>query len=82
MRWQDIVISVAQIGFVIALLPSIRSKEKPAIATSIMNVILVCTIAMSLLTLRLWFSSFTAFLIAAAWAVLAIQTIKINKSKE
>ncbi len=79
MRWQDIVISVAQLCFIFAMLPSIRSKDKPATATSIMNVVLVCTIAACLLTLKLWFSALTALAIAVTWAILAIQKIKLNK---
>lgn len=75
MRWQDIVISVAQVCFIFAMLPSIRSNDKPAVATSVMNVILVSTISFSLLTLHLWFSAATAVGIAVTWAILAIQKI-------
>jgi hypothetical protein len=82
MRWQDIVISIAQLCFIFAMLPSIRTKDKPAAATSVMNVILVCIIAVSLLTLELWFSALTALAIAATWAVLAVQKIKINKFRK
>lgn len=79
MRWQDIVISIAQLCFVIAMIPSIRGKDKPAAATSIMNVILVAIIAGCLLTLRLWFSAFTALVVAITWSILAIQKLKIDK---
>lgn len=73
MRWQDIVISVCQLLFVVAMVPSIRGKDKPALATSLMNVALVMAIAVSLLTLKLWFSTFTALLVAGSWALLAVQ---------
>jgi len=79
MRWQDTVISIAQLCFVLAMLPSIRSNDKPAAATSIMNVVLVCTIAASLLSLKLWFSAVTALAIAATWALLAVQKVKLDK---
>jgi len=81
MRWQDIVISVAQIFFVIALIPSIRGKDKPALTTSAMNTILVCTVATTLLTLELWFSALTAFAIGVGHLILTIQKAKINRIK-
>lgn len=81
MRWQDIVISVTQIFFVIALIPSIRGKDKPALVTSGMNTILVCIIAITLLTLQLWFSAVTAFAIGAGHLMLTIQKAKINRIK-
>jgi len=81
MRWQDIVISICQICFVIALMPSITSLNKPHASTSVMNFILVCTIATCLLTLKLWFSAGTAFAVAIAWLVLAVQKIKLDKAK-
>ncbi len=79
MRWQDIVISVAQLCFIIAMVPSIKSNDKPASSTSVMNIILVGVIAFCLLTLRLWFSALTALAIATTWAILAIQKIKLDK---
>ncbi len=79
MRWQDIVISIAQLCFIIAMIPSIRSNDKPASSTSIMNIILVTVIATCLLTLKLWFSALTAIAIATTWAVLAVQKINIDK---
>jgi hypothetical protein len=81
MRWQDIVIAVAQISFVFAMLPSIVSKDKPAFATSVMNVFLVCAISFSLLTLHLWLSAITAITIAVTWGVLAFQKYQIDRKK-
>jgi hypothetical protein len=80
MRWQDIVISIAQLCFVFALIPSIRSKDKPAASSSIMNIVLLAIINTCLLTLQLWFSAFTGCLVMIAWLVLAIQ--KINSDKK
>lgn len=79
MKWQDIVISICQIFFVVAMIPSIRSSDKPALTTSVMNVILVSIITVCLFTLKLWFSSFTAAMVGLTWSVLAIQKHKINK---
>lgn len=80
MRWQDLVISICQIGFVAALIPSIKSHHKPPAVTSGMNSVLVCIITICLLTLRLWFSAITAFMIAVAWLILAVQKVKANSA--
>ncbi len=82
MVWQDIVITVCQVVAVFSLLPSISSDDKPALKTSIMNVCLVCVISFCMLTLELWFSSFTAGLIAVSWGILALQKYNIDKSKK
>lgn len=81
MRWQDIVIAISQIGFMIALVPSIRSKQKPILFTSISYSVLICAISLCLLTLHLWFSAATAFGGAVEWTVLAAQRLKIDKAK-
>lgn len=75
MRWQDIVISIVQICFILALIPTIRGSNKPAFITAIFNVGLVLVITFCLLTLRLWFSALTSFAIAMTWAVITYQTI-------
>lgn len=81
MIWQDIVIAVAQIFFIVALIPSITTKDKPALATSFMNVILVWTISITMVTLQLWFSAVTAFAIGIGHMTLAIQKAKMNKTR-
>lgn len=81
MQWQDIVISVAQIFFVVALIPSIKGNDKPALATSTMNTVLVSIIAVTQLTLNLWFSAVTAMAIAAGHLTLTIQKARINKKR-
>lgn len=73
MVWQDIVISICQIIAVFSLMPSITSKDKPALKTSVMNMAIVFTIATTLLALKLWIASLTAYMIALSWTVLATQ---------
>jgi hypothetical protein len=82
MVWQDYVIAVAQIGFIIALVPTLRSKDKPPKATSFMTVALLTIIAFCLLTLDLYFSAITAFAIAITWAIVGIQVLRQEKEKE
>lgn len=81
MRWQDIVISIVQIGFVIAMIPSITSKNKPALATCVMNVVFVCIVTFCLLTLELWLSAVTAAAVAFTWGILAVQKINDKSHK-
>ncbi len=81
MRWQDIVIAVAQVLFVVSMIPSIRSNDKPALTTSVMNVILVGIISACLFTLQLWLAAGTAVIIAIAWGVLAFQKLKLNTKR-
>jgi len=79
MQWQDIVISVAQIGFVFALIPSIKSSDKPSITTSAMYASLVTIITICFLTLHLWFSALTAAMGAISWMILVVQKYQIDK---
>lgn len=80
MVWQDYVISFAQIGFIIALIPTLRSKSKPPKATSFMTVALLTIITFCFLTLHLYFSAITAFAIDITWATIGIQTLKAEKA--
>jgi hypothetical protein len=73
-KWQDAVISMCQILFLFSFIPSFRGS-KPAAATSVANVVLVLAITVSQATLGLWFSASTSTLVAACWAVLAVQKI-------
>lgn len=82
MSWQDIVLSVSQVVFVIALLPSVFSKNKPAIATSVMNLIFLYVISYVYLTLSLFGSAIGIFIVATLWTVLAVQKYLINKKEK
>ena len=82
MSWQDIVISVCQICFIFALLPSLRSHHKPAAITSIMNSILIFIITGCLLSLQLWVSGVTAGMVAVCWVILAVQKLKLDRAEK
>ena len=76
MVWQDIVIAVCQLAFIPAMLPTVFGKDKPALTTSVMNFIIVMTIATCLASLHLWFAAGTAVPTALIWLTLAIQKTK------
>lgn len=82
MRWQDIVIGVVQFCYIIALVPTIRGKNKPELVTSAMNVVLVMIVTFCLLTLRLWLSALSAFGVGLTWGVLAVQRLTLSKKGE
>lgn len=73
--------SLAQLVAVFSLLPSILSKDKPALATSVMSFLLAVIVGTCLLSLQLWFSAATAYAIALTWMVLVIQKYQINHPK-
>jgi hypothetical protein len=81
MHWQDYTISIAQIFIIFSLFITVRGKNKPERATCKMNTVLVFIIATSLLTLHLWFSALTAYAVSLMWVILAVQRIKLNKTK-
>lgn len=79
MTWQDVIIAAGQWIFLIALLPSIFGKDKPALATSILTGIVLAILAFTYATLSLWISTISAVLVSGAWLTLAVQKYKIDK---
>ena len=80
MTWQDIVLSVAQVIFAGALLPSVFGKDKPALTTSLVTGSLLIVLVFTFYTLELWFSAGSTAFLSAVWFVLALQKFK-NKGK-
>lgn len=80
MHWQDIVLTGGTIVFIIALLPSVLSKDKPAVSTSIMTGTVLIVFAYVYFTLSLWFSTLTTALTAALWFTLAVQKLRKSNS--
>ncbi len=72
-HWQDIVLAVGSLVFSIALIPSLRSKDKPAFATSVVTFLVLITFAITYMTLSFWFSTVAIAINALTWLVLAIQ---------
>lgn len=78
-NWQDIVLTLGSIVFLLALVPSIKSKDKPAVATSIMTGLVLFVFAATYTTLHLWFSAATTALTGVLWLVLAVQKVKTSR---
>ena len=73
MQWQDWVFSVGQIIFLIALIPTLKGKDKPAILTSIITSLILSIFVFTYFSLKLWFTTASSIAMTAAWATLAIQ---------
>ena len=74
--WQDIVLGVGQLLFLVALIPSLRSEDKPALGTSVMTGALLTVFAVVYLTLGLLFSTISSLIIALGWWTLAFQKLR------
>lgn len=73
MPWQDIIIAVGQWVFFVALIPSIRRKEKPAFLTSLASGAMLLIYVATFATLSLWMSALSSLLGACGWFTLAWQ---------
>lgn len=79
MLWQDWVLTGGLIIFAFALLPSLFSKDKPALSTSLMTGITLSVFSFVYLTLSLWISAITTIITGVLWLTLAVQKILSNK---
>lgn len=79
--WQDWVFSFGNIFLFIALIPSIRSEQKPALGTSIPTALVLTSFAISFASLSLWFGAVTVALAACGWYILAFQRLRHRKTQ-
>jgi hypothetical protein len=75
MSWQDIVLTIGQICFILALLPSVFGKDKPALATSLMTAGVLVAFCIVNVSLELYFAAITVAFTSLTWFVLAFQVI-------
>ncbi|GEM_PF-552297 len=81
MTWQDIVFSIGQWIFIVALIPLLFSKDKPALSSSLMTGTVLAVFAFTYSTLSLWTASTSTILTAGAWFTLAIQKYRLDRKK-
>ena len=77
--WQDIVFTVAATGLNLAVLPTLRSQNKPPLLTSVGYCVCVTTMGGALLAVPLWFSGVTNIiggLGGLLWGMVAISTVR------
>lgn len=73
MAWQDFIFAGGQWVFIVALLPSIMGKDKPALFTSIVTTMALILFVISFASLSLWISAVSTACSTAAWTILAVQ---------
>ena len=73
MIWQDIVFTVGGWIFIIALIPSLIGKDKPAILTSLVSGVVLLSFSFSFFSLSFVASSIATGMTGAAWFILAFQ---------
>ena len=79
-HWQDIVLALGSLVFSAALLPSIRSKHKPHISTSLLTAGVLLVYVIVYATLSLWYTMVAMALNATLWLILAGQRVWISRS--
>ena len=79
MQWQEIVLTTGQLIFVFSLLPSILSKNKPALSTSFITSVILYIFALIYLSLAFYLTAFAVTTTAIGWSVLAYQKYKIDR---
>lgn len=80
MIWQDWVLTVGSIAFIAALAPSVFSKHKPALITSLSTGTVLAVYAIVYVTLSLWLTTITVTLTSLTWFILAYQKFTMNNS--
>lgn len=75
--WQDTVLTLCNLVFIFALLPSIWGLDKPNLVTSGMMFFTLAVIGMTQISMDLTLSGGSAIISAGLWAVLGYQ--KLNK---
>ena len=73
MSWQDLVLSGGQFVFIIALIPTITGKDKPAFSTSLTTAIILLVFSVVYASLSLWISTIFSVSTAISWLILAKQ---------
>lgn len=81
MNWQDLVLTIGQIVLTIALLPSVFSKDKPALKSSLIYGTVLIGFTLTYLSLSLYLTAASTGLISILWFVLAIQKYLASKKK-
>ena len=80
MHWQQIILGLGQIVFVIALIPSLVSNQKPEIWTSIITGLVALSITITYFSMSLIFAAISASVNFIIWSILAIQRYRQIKN--
>lgn len=76
MSWQDIVLMVGNLALAIALLPSLRSKDKPHIYTSVGTGLILVSFTVVYASLELYLGAAVVAATALMWLILFWQKFR------
>lgn len=76
MPWQDLVLTAGSWVFIIALIPTLRGKEKPQVSTSVVTGCILVVYSVVYSTLELWISVLSTAALALTWFALAAQKLR------
>lgn len=80
MSWQDWIIGIGQVLFLLALVPSLKSSAKPALGTSTLTASILIFFALTYASLGLWFGTVMSTLLSLGWWILALQRYKADRN--
>lgn len=73
MIWQDIVVGIVQLVFILALIPSLKGFHKPSYWTSVVTGACLWVLALVYASLHLACATLSALVLGCLWMVLAAQ---------
>jgi hypothetical protein len=73
MVWQDLILTSGQFLLFASLIPSVLSKDKPALPTSVLAAVVLGAFGVVYITLHLWFTAVMVAVTCLTWALLAYQ---------
>lgn len=79
MHWQDWVITIGQIIFIVSLIPTLKGKDKPPVSTSVPTGIVLLIFGVAQYSLGLVASTFTSVILGTLWIVVGAQKYFLDK---
>jgi hypothetical protein len=83
MKWQDIVLSIGQWVFIIALIPTLLSKkDKPPVSSSILTGFFLAVYTSVYASYHLWTALVSDSILALVWFTIAYQKYSSKKEEK
>ncbi len=76
MSWQDVVLALGGFVLATALVPALRSAEKPPLRTSFVTGSVLAAFTVTLGTLGLWLATVPTAIQAVGWLYLGVQRLR------
>lgn len=76
MVWQDAAIAIAQLTFIVALIPAIRKHSVLPLTTAALSFFAAVSMLVALGTLGLWIATAISAVKTSMWGVLALQSYR------